>query len=417
MAFNLIETVQGLFNNELVRKAASQFGESEGGIQKSLGATIPAVLTGLLQKAGSSDGASEILNMAKQALGSGVLSNLGGLLGSQGSGGSSPSINLARGLLGDKLNGVTNLIANYGGIKNTSAASLVNLAAPAAMGAVGKYASDNGLGVAGVGSFLATQKDSILKAIPSGFNIAGALGLGSLGEIGSKLSSMVADAGGKMIGSAGEQAAKLGPKMKWLLPVLLIILAIAFILYLIRGCGGNKVETVPMSDTSTNVAPSANAAAGTRESTKVKLPDGTELNAYKGGVEDQLVNFLNDPNAKAGKDVWFDFDDLNFETGSATITTGSQKQVRNIAAILKAFPKVKIKIGGYTDKSGDSARNQKLSQERADATLAAIKAAGANPNQLVGAEGYGSLFAKADATAPDEERIKDRRIAVSVREK
>ena len=342
MAFNLIETVQGLFNNELVRKAASQFGESEAGIQKSLGATIPAVLTGLLQKAGSSDGASEILNMAKQALGSGVLSNLGGLLGSQGSGSSSPAINLAKGLLGDKLNSITNLIASYGGIKNTSAASLVNLAAPAAMGAVGKYASDNGLGVAGVGSFLATQKDSILKAIPSGFNIAGALGLGSLGEIGSKLSSMVSDAGGKMIGSAGAQAEKLGPKMKWLLPVLLIILAIAFILYLIRGCGGNKVETVPMQDTTTMapaVAPPAGAATGARESTKVKLPSGTELDAFKGGVEDQLVNFLNDPNAKAGRDVWFDFDELNFETGSATITTESQNQVRNIAAILKPFPK------------------------------------------------------------------------------
>ncbi len=78
---------------------------------------------------------------------------------------------------------------------------------------------------------------------------------------------------------------------------------------------------------------------------------------------------------------------------------------------------MKIKIGGYTDKSGDSAANQKLSLERANATLAAIKAAGANPKQLVGAEDYGSMFAKANATAPDEERKKDRRIAVSVREK
>jgi hypothetical protein len=38
-----------------------------------------------------------------------------------------------------------------------------------------------------------------------------------------------------------------------------------------------------------------------RESFKVKLPDGSELDAYKGGIEDQLVSFLNDTRSKPGK--------------------------------------------------------------------------------------------------------------------
>jgi outer membrane protein OmpA-like peptidoglycan-associated protein len=37
--------------------------------------------------------------------------------------------------------------------------------------------------------------------------------------------------------------------------------------------------------------------------------------------------------------------------------------------------------------------------------------------QVVKAEGYGSQYAKYPATAPEEDRIKDRRVAVSVREK
>jgi outer membrane protein OmpA-like peptidoglycan-associated protein len=86
-------------------------------------------------------------------------------------------------------------------------------------------------------------------------------------------------------------------------------------------------------------------------------------------------------------------------------------------AILKAYPKAKIKIGGYTDKTGDADANKKLSQQRADAVMNAIKTSGANISQLLGAEGYGSGFAKMDSTASDEERKVDRRIAVQLREK
>ena len=152
-------------------------------------------------------------------------------------------------------------------------------------------------------------------------------------------------------------------------------------------------------------------------SLKVTLPDGIEIEALKGGIEDKLVAFLNDPAAKAGKDVWFDFDNLNFKTGSAEITEESNVQIQNIAAILKAYPKLKVKIGGYTDKTGDSAANMKLSQQRANAVLAAIKSKSANAEQLTGAEGYGSQYAKAATDAPNEEKQKDRRISLGVREK
>ena len=93
------------------------------------------------------------------------------------------------------------------------------------------------------------------------------------------------------------------------------------------------------------------------------------------------------------------------------------KQIQNIAAILKAFPNASLKIGGYTDKTGDEPANMKLSQGRADAVDAALKKEGITAKQLAGAEGYGSQYAKAAASAPDEERKKDRRIAVSPRKK
>ncbi len=289
----------------------------------------------------------------------------------------------------------------------------MNLAAPVALGVIGKHVSDNNLNVGGFMSMLASQKDNILSAVPSGLGLASALGLGSLGDIGNKLSSTLSSftGGAKQAVNTAADTAKRGTR--WLLPLILILLAIAAIWYFMRGC--NKTETTANTTTDTTgmtAPPPVNA-----NSIKVQLPDGTELDAFKGGIEDRLVAFLNDANSKPGKDVWFDFDNLNFETGSAKITDESQKQVNNIAAILKAYPKVKIKIGGYTDKTGDAASNKKLSQDRAEVVVAALKKAGVNSAQLLGAEGYGSEFAKAADNASEEERKQDRRIAVSVREK
>lgn len=208
------------------------------------------------------------------------------------------------------------------------------------------------------------------------------------------------------------------------------LLVLTLLAFLFKQCGknshaeaaGHEAATHEKhgEETTTVVGKPSSHAAEARESLKVELPGGATVDAYKGGIEDKLVEFLKTDWTKLGvdslKSVWFDFDNLTFETGKATITTESKSQISNIAAILNAFPNAKFKIGGYTDKTGDAAANKKLSQERADAVLAAIQAAGAKAAQLAGAEGYGSDFAKVAATASDEERKADRRIAISVRQ-
>jgi outer membrane protein OmpA-like peptidoglycan-associated protein len=279
-----------------------------------------------------------------------------------------------------------------------------------ALGLVGKHVMSNGLSGGGLLSWLTGQKDAVSAALPAGLN----------------LSSVFDDAAG-----AVKQAADYRPSVpevkdsgmpKWLLPLLLIALGALALWYFMRGCNaGDKAAAVVDSAVTKVDAAIDSAAAGVveaaRETFNVTLPDGTVLSAFRGGIEDKLVSCLNDANCKVGKDVWFDFDNLNFEVGSARLTAESQVQVNNIAAILKAYPKVKIKIGGYTDKTGDAAANKKLSQERADAVTAAIKTAGGNAGQLLPAEGYGSEFATVPAEASDEARKVDRRISVSVREK
>jgi outer membrane protein OmpA-like peptidoglycan-associated protein len=96
------------------------------------------------------------------------------------------------------------------------------------------------------------------------------------------------------------------------------------------------------------------------------------------------------------------------------LTAESQKQVDNMTAILKAYPAVKLKIGGYTDKVGNEAANVKLSGARATAVKEALGKAGVG-TQVDGAEGYGSKFAVYAADAPEADRVKDRHVSVSVR--
>ncbi len=410
MSFNLLDSVKGLFNNELLSRAGSLLGENEGNLQKAVSGIIPAVLAGILNKAGSGD-AGGLLSMAKNALGSGAVGNLGTLLGtgsmlSQGS-------DLLKGLFGDKTGNVAGAISGYAGIKESSANSLLSAAAPAALGVLGKHAAETNMGTGELLSFLNTQKDSILNSVPSGLNLAGALGLGSLSGIGSKLSGALSGITGSARDITNTAVDKAAGGAKWVLPLILAIAAIVLIWYFARSCNSGEVkQEAAITDT-----PAVTTPAMPVETLKVTLPDGVVLDASKGGVEDKLVSFLNDPSTQGGKDIWFDFDNLNFETGSAELTPESNSQVSNIVAILKAYPALEVKIGGYTDKTGDSLSNLALSQSRADAVVTAIKAAGASASQVTGGEGYGSQFAKTAADAPDGERQKDRRIAISVRKK
>lgn len=403
MAFSLLDSVKNYFHSDFISKAASLLGENNVAVSKAVNAGIPSVLAGIIGSA-QADGGANLLNAAKQAASSGLPDSPENLFSGAGSSLLNTGSSFLSSIFGNNSGVVGNLISNFAGIKSSTANTILSAIAPIALGFIGREATSNNLSASGLTNWLSSQKQDIQNALPAGFTLP------TLGK-----TVRPADT---TYNASLPPADK--PGTNWLLWLLIAIVVIALLWYLMRGCNKNVPPTPPPPDTTAVAKPDTTtiaAAPPVRESLKVKLPDGTELDAWKGGIEDKLVAFLNDPNAKPGKDVWFDFDDLNFETGSAKITPESQKQINNIAAILKAYPKVKIKIGGYTDKTGDSSANMKLSTDRAKSTSEAIKAAGAKGAQLLGAEGYGSMYAKADANASDDERKMDRRISVSVREK
>ena len=201
---------------------------------------------------------------------------------------------------------------------------------------------------------------------------------------------------------------------KWLWPAILGLLAIGgLIWFLNRGAEPVKDAAATATSAVTDATKTAIGALG--EFFKRKLPNGVELNIPKLGIENRLVDFIEDASKPADKTTWFDFDRLLFDTGKATLQSTSQEQLDNIANILKAYPKVKAKIGGYTDNVGDKALNMKLSSERANDVLAELGKLGVEPARL-SAEGYGEDHPIAD-NSTEEGRAKNRRISLRVTEK
>ncbi len=432
MSFNLIDAAKGLFTSELIGKASSFLGESETGVSKAVSGIVPTVLSSLVSKASSHEGAGAVANMVTEQ-GDGLLSNLGGFFGNDGGGLLNKGASLLSGLFGNKADGITSLISNFAGIKSSSTSSLLSMALPALLGLIGKNSSG---GASGIASLLSSQKDNIAAAVPSGLNLSSVLG-----NWGNTAGNAAAHTKAAATHYAEEATEKSGGAMKILLPILLLTLLGAGVWYFTKdGCGKKAEEAIAagadtlknkVTDAGTTIKETVTAAIGkldtltgewiydAGEMATIELPNnGGKLTVGKNSTEYRLVNFLNDKNAMVdtAKGNWFEFTNVRFKTGSSTITDESMTQLTNMVAIAKAYPAAQFKLGGYTDNTGNAAANVALSQKRADAVVAMLVKMGAAATSIAGAKGYGPEWPMAD-NATAEGRAQNRRVAVNVKAK
>lgn len=402
MSINLSESVKVILTGDMANKIAAQMGESYANVQQAIHGGIPCILTGILMKAESGD-IRDTMNLATDAARLDIPFNLNSL---SGGGGNSKGMDLLKSIFGERTSNLTEAIANYAGISNQSASSLLSLMAPASLGILGKHILESNMNESGLRSFLNAQKKKILNVMPVGLFLDGILGHVSITDVAEKFS--------------GNQQTKnqSGKRLKWVLPVILAIAAGGVIYYfMVNQKPAEKISQPVIVDTVAPVKDSITPSKSLIKQNSIRLPDGTVLNAKKGSLEDQLINFLNDPGGKPSRRFPFNFDQLSFNDGSAVLTGESMKQVQNVALILKAYPKVKIKIGGFSQRGGDSLQSSNLSESRATSVASALKTAGANKDQVLGGEGFGSDFAKYYAEAPDSLKEKDNHISISIRSK
>ena len=423
MSLNVIDLIKGQLGPALVSQAATQYGESESGISKAISGLLPAVVGGMANNANQS-------TLLDVITGANSTSLLGNLLG--GSSNNSLIATVLSAIFGDKMNGLINAVSGFSGVSNSTSGSLLNMVTGAALGSLGKYSADNNLDRNGLSSLLADQKGIVSSLLPAGLSLA-SLGLGNWsGETAVETEKVkvtsyddpkveVNRGGNTHVNVDRTDDKDAGSIWKWLLPLLLLALAAWF---LWKQCNQPANQTTTITDSTSVVTDSADmmpmdssAVTVTKTDEDIDL-NGVALKGYRGGMEDSMISFLksggytNAADDAALKDAWYTFDKVNFKMGSSTeLEAGSQVQLDNLVAILKAYPDAKIKVGGYTDKVGDEAANVKLSTARANYIKTALEKAGVGA-QVIGAEGYGSQFATVAATASDAERAVDRKMAV-----
>ncbi|MCO4745500.1 MAG: OmpA family protein [Proteobacteria bacterium] len=106
---------------------------------------------------------------------------------------------------------------------------------------------------------------------------------------------------------------------------------------------------------------------------------------------------------------------VQFDLGKATLRAESSEILEEVAATLLANNRVaRVEVQGHTDPTGGNVVNLKLSQQRAEAVVAALVARGVAPERLV-ARGFGSTLAIADNDSEDG-RALNRRVQFEILE-
>lgn len=452
MENQLLKSAIDFFNDEFITQVGQTVKADKGQVRHGLNVVVPALFLGLSQHAEAGEGLGTIVEQARERFAHFDLEQLFGLGMTSESVESEhqvlvepPSGGILASLFGGKLQTVLHSVSGYLGWGHESVQKLMAISLPAVFAALTNRGQQ--WDTAGIAQKLKDNKTAFAAAIPAG------LGLGEFGKLfdgndfaaaETVVPTAVPTSGAvttdeikhieahpeplSLPRSSESRAAVAVPSRSsgagwW--KVLIVLLIVALIWFFFgKGCSSGKKEGA--TDTSINPVQMDSsgrdvqgiAGQGGRETLEVILPNGVKLAAFKGGIEDKLVQFLKSDYKVLGEDslknTWFDFDNLNFKTATATVLPESQVQLSNLSEILKAFSAAKVKIGGYTDKTGNEEFNKKLSQERANAVKDFLNSAGLS-QQIVGAEGYGSQYAKFPADAPETDRITDRHVAVSVR--
>jgi outer membrane protein OmpA-like peptidoglycan-associated protein len=294
---------------------------------------------------------------------------------------------------GGGVSAISNAVARYAGLRASSAASLLSLGGPLVLGYLGRLVRSDNLDASKLAKRLQAERGALTAAMPAGFNAL--LPSASATDLRASDDVMRRD-----IPPAVRREARTA---SWLWPVALIALAVAALLW-----WTGRART-PAPSQAVNSASRTIDSAGTTVRTLARsLPGGVKMSVPAGGMEDRLIAYLAAPTGGGA----FDFDRLEFETGSTALTPRSRAQITDIARILGAYPQVRVQIAGYTDNTGNEAANLALSRGRAEAVMNALRENGA-PASNLNAQGFGSQ----DPIASNETengRARNRRVTLTV---
>lgn len=406
MSDNILESITKSLSPELIGRAATAFGESPVATSKAATAAIPAILGGLVRGSNNRNVMTQVFDLLRSPSASeGLLAKPQVILEEAasprpGAGSSDLGGSLLATVFGARLRTVTDAIGQYAGLRSGSASSLLSVLGTVVAAVLGQKVKDETMDVGTFTRLVADQKENVISALPPG--LSGVLGLAT--PLHERVRQNV---------NAATQKAESQKGFSWTWP-LAGVAALAAIWLLARGGEERMVDSaMGMLDTAVTsaAATASNAASSMDGLVQRTLPGGGAISIPREGTEQALLDLLDDSTRQTDS-LWFKLDRVSFESGAAALRPESREQLQNLAAILKAYPRLTLEIAGFTDNTGDAESNLKLSQERADAVKRELEVLGISPVRVL-ANGYGQDNPVADNSTA-QGRAENRRIALRV---
>ena len=317
----LLDSLEDQTSPDLIREVASNTGESADAVQKALQAGSAAMLATLASRAQEVGFLSQIMNLISRFS---TLSAMGATAGGGSctvSGPAQVSSTFLSMLFGDNLSSIQNKIAEFSGMRVSSAGNILSTAAPMVMCTLASKVKSYGLSASELGNLITAELPGLRSSLPVDLSI-----WGSSHPRRRKVRRRSSGTSRVSRVAEGVQSTTL----KWLWPVVLAILFIGVLLWFANwNTSSVKVAVNTPGTGSSNGASQAgnaatNAAASIGSFANVSIPGGVDLNIPENGMENKLLMYIKQPNARVSRETWFEFDRLNFEPGLANLQLSSQ---------------------------------------------------------------------------------------------
>jgi Bacterial protein of unknown function (DUF937) len=261
MATNLVSQIMSYLTPDMVAKIASYCGLDRSTSQVALSAAVPSLLASLVGLSSKPEGASQLA----RALGeqpSGFVDSYRSLTGGADT---SSFVDKGSSMLsslfgGSMFNGIAGAIGKYAGIGEGTGKSMLGLLGPLVLGGLAQQQRQTGLDANGLSSFLASQKENIAAAMPSGLSSMLSGALGDTWRSGTSAASEAARSGAASASAAAQRFAASATETtapprdassNWL-PWALGLLALAGLAWWLIGQTGDRVaQKSPASITET----------------------------------------------------------------------------------------------------------------------------------------------------------------------
>jgi len=411
MAVNLLELTKGYITKEVGLSISALTGESTGDVQVALLGALPGLIGGVMNTASTSTGVYELIGLMNLNNENYVLNNLPEILGDPAKSKDfiANGLSMLPMLLDLDLKTVIESISASSGLKTYSVSNILSISAPIVLSVIGKQVKEKSIEPVKLTTLLVGQKEYILKYLPQ--DLVSVWDFKGLEELNKSLQR----------NPLSEHQLENKP-VSGTTKIIYLILALLLIGAAIWGYKkfNKEEETVVVEDILTDSTgakgkPSGAVEINQGELITKQLPKDIVLEISENGTEAKLIRFIQDSSSAVDKDFWIDFDKINFESNLAELDEDSEMQIQNIAKIMRAYPMVNIKIGGYTDNSGDATTNLMLSKSRADAVKKAIAKNDVKATRIQ-SEGYGIEHPIA-TNDTEEGKSQNRRIAINVTRK